>query len=203
MGYTIIKIHEVWHFPEEQRKKGLFADYIDTWLKVKQKSAGYPSRATTSEDKARYINQYKEKKGITLDPRLIQKNGRQATAKVMLNSFWGKFGEHLLKPTIEAVYNASHLFALVSNLFNDVRQVRIANDDSLEVVYVNLEDNQLTTDASTSLWPLSPPACHARLKLHESLGRLQQSTIYFDANCVIYTTKPGQPNIPLGYFPGE
>lgn len=96
MGYTIIKIHEVWHFPEEQRKKGLFADYIDTWLKVKQKSAGYPSRATTSEDKARYVNQYKEKKGITLDPRVIQKNGRQATAKVMLNSFWGKFGEHFL-----------------------------------------------------------------------------------------------------------
>ena len=146
--------------------------------------------------------QCKEREGIILEPRLSQENpGRNA--KLMLNSFWGKFREILLKPTTAAVYNAFHLFALVSNLFNDVRQVRIANDDSLEVVYVNLEDNQLTTDASTSLWPLSPPACHARLKLHESLGRLQQSTIYFDTNCVIYTTKPGQPNIPLGYFPGE
>ena len=32
-GYQIIKIHEVWHFPESQRKEGLFAPYVNTWLK--------------------------------------------------------------------------------------------------------------------------------------------------------------------------
>ena len=29
-GYKIIKIHEVWNFPEQQRRTGLFADYINT-----------------------------------------------------------------------------------------------------------------------------------------------------------------------------
>ena len=42
-GYTLIKIHEVWHFPPEQRQTGLFADYVNTWLKLKQESAGWPS----------------------------------------------------------------------------------------------------------------------------------------------------------------
>ena len=52
----------------------------------------------------------------------------------MLNSFWGKFGENLLKPTTEAVQNAHHLFALVFNPFNDIRQVRLSNDETFEVV---------------------------------------------------------------------
>ncbi|PFX25087.1 hypothetical protein AWC38_SpisGene10309 [Stylophora pistillata] len=37
MGYQLIKIHEVWHF--EKRQRGLFAPYVDTWLKIKQETA--------------------------------------------------------------------------------------------------------------------------------------------------------------------
>ena len=96
MGYTLIKIHEVHHFPPEQRKRGLFKDYVNTWLKIKQESAGYPAWAVTAQDKTQYVTRYKEE-GIDLDPSLIQKNpGRKATAKLMLNSFWVKFGENLL-----------------------------------------------------------------------------------------------------------
>ena len=47
LGYTIVKIPEVWHFDETQR--GLFANYVNKWLKVKQESAGYPHWATTDE----------------------------------------------------------------------------------------------------------------------------------------------------------
>ena len=39
-GYTLVKIHEVWHFPPEQRQTGLFKDSVNTWLKLKQESAG-------------------------------------------------------------------------------------------------------------------------------------------------------------------
>ena len=35
-GYTIHRIHEVWHFPPEQLQTGLFAEYVNTWLKIKQ-----------------------------------------------------------------------------------------------------------------------------------------------------------------------
>ena len=43
VGYRIVKFDEVWHFPPEQRVKGLFADYVNTWLKIKQESAGTPA----------------------------------------------------------------------------------------------------------------------------------------------------------------
>lgn len=41
-GYHIVRIYEVWHFPPHQRKRGLFAEYVSTWLKGKQESSGYP-----------------------------------------------------------------------------------------------------------------------------------------------------------------
>lgn len=37
MGYQLIRIHEVWHFPESQT--GLFEGYVNTWLKLKQESS--------------------------------------------------------------------------------------------------------------------------------------------------------------------
>ena len=143
VGYRIVHIHEVWHFPEEQRQEGLFADYVNTWLKIKQESAGYPGWAQTEEQKQQYVRDYQAKEGITLDPLLIEKNpGRKATAKLMLNSFWGKFGENIHKKTIEAVTTPAHLFALVSDTLTDIHTVRICSQDFLEVVYWNLKENQ-------------------------------------------------------------
>ena len=85
-GYKILKIHEVWHFPTEQRKEGLFAPYVDTWLKHKTEASGWPSHCTTAEKKAEYVTQYKEHEGIELEPERMEKNpGRKQVAKLMLN----------------------------------------------------------------------------------------------------------------------
>ena len=85
-GYQIRKIHEVWHFSEDNRVTGLFADYVNTWLKIKQEASGWPSDCRTEEEKQRYIQDYYEKEGISLDYDQIKKNpGRKAVAKLMLN----------------------------------------------------------------------------------------------------------------------
>ena len=203
LGYTLIKIHEVWHFPPEQRQVGLFAKYVDTWLKIKQESAGYPAWAVTRQEKAQYVRQYKEKEGIALDPSLVIKNpGRKATAKLMLNSFWGKFGENLLKTTTEAVHNAHDLFSFVSNSFLDIRQVRISNDDTVEIVYANLKENQ-PDNGRVNIFIAAFTTCHARLKLYSYLEQLQQRVLYFDTDSVIYSWKPGEPDIPLGDYLGD
>ena len=92
-GYQIVHIHEVWHFPEGHRKKGLFTDQVNMWLQIKQESAGYPGWAITLEQKQQYVQVYYMKDGIRLAPELVVKNpGRKATAKLMLNSFCGKIG---------------------------------------------------------------------------------------------------------------
>ena len=67
LGYRIIKIHEVWHFREEDRRVGLFADYVNTWLKIKQESADWPDKCHTPEQKNVYLCDYEEKEGIRLE----------------------------------------------------------------------------------------------------------------------------------------
>ena len=74
LGYILVKFHEIHHFPPERRKVGLFAEYVNTWLKIKQESTGYPAWVVTPTDKAQYVYQYKEREGIDLDPDLIAKN---------------------------------------------------------------------------------------------------------------------------------
>ena len=87
-GYTISKIHEVWHWPETQRKHNLFAPYVNKSLKAKQESSGWPSGCETDEEQETYITEYERHEGILLDKEKIVVNpGREAVAKVMLNSF--------------------------------------------------------------------------------------------------------------------
>lgn len=98
-GYRILKIRKVWHWPESQRKTGLFAPYVNKFLKAKQESCCWPSDCVTDEQKEAYIKVYEAHGGILLDKHKIAVNpGRKAVANVMLNSFWGKFGEADNKP---------------------------------------------------------------------------------------------------------
>jgi len=182
----------VWHFPPKQRHKGLFADYVNTWLKIKQESAGYPGWCLTPDDKLRYVRQYKEREGISLDTAMIHKNpGRKATAKLMLNSFWGRFGENLHKKHTETATSPAELFGLVSNSFHNIRAIQICSDDVLEIDCLDLHDNQIVAAFTT---------CWARLKLSSYLDQLKQQVLYFNTDSVVYSQKPGQADIPLGNY---
>ena len=111
-------------FPPVQQKKSLFAGYVNTWLKLKQESAGWPGWCTDEGKKQEYLHRYKQREGIDLDPLYLSKNpGRKAMAKLMLNSFWGKFGERQNKPTVEAIYSPADLYAKLTNPLLDVAHV--------------------------------------------------------------------------------
>ena len=70
----------------------MFKDYIDTFLKIKQEASGYPKDRVTEQQKQQYVNEYFEVEGIRLDRAKIEHNpGLRALAKLMLNSFWGKY----------------------------------------------------------------------------------------------------------------
>ena len=72
-------------------KGGLFARYINTFLKFKQEASGPRDWINYEADMMRYIQQYFEKEGISLNLENIVTNpGMRALAKLCLNSFWGK-----------------------------------------------------------------------------------------------------------------
>ena len=100
----------------------------------------------------------------------------------MLNSFLGKFGKNLHKKTTEAVTTPAYLFALVSNTFTDIQTVHICSQDSLEVVYSNLKENQ-PDNGRVNIFIAAFTTCWARLKLYSYLEQLQQQVLYFNTDC--------------------
>lgn len=89
LGYRIMKIYEVWNFPESQRKEGLFADYVNKWLKNKTEASGWQKNCVTEEAKTKYITAYYDREGVQLEPEKVAKNGgRKQVAKFMLNRWF-------------------------------------------------------------------------------------------------------------------
>jgi len=79
-GYRILKIYEVYHFEESTeydkstKNGGLFASYVNTFLKIKQEASGWPKECETEEKKREYIRRYEEKEVLRLDYDKIKTN---------------------------------------------------------------------------------------------------------------------------------
>ena len=176
---------------------------MNTWLKLKQESGGWPGWCVTDEQKQQYLQQYKEREGIDLDPVHIRKNpGRKATAKLMLNSFWGKFGERQNKPQTEAVSSPAKLFDKLTNTTLNVQHIRMCNDDLLEVVFTHHDDN-VPPSIKTNIFIAAFTTCWARLKLYDHLDSLGEQVLYYDTDSVIYRHITPNPAVATGDFLGE
>ena len=99
-GYHILNVYEVWHFTMISqydpitKSGGIFPDYVNTFLKVKQEASDWPDWFTGESSKYDYIQQYHEREGILLDYKKVEMNpGLRSLVKLMLNSFWDKFGQ--------------------------------------------------------------------------------------------------------------
>ena len=201
MGYELKKVHEVWHFKESAR--GLFAEYVNTWLKIKTEASGWPAKYKTEEERRRFIEQFEAKEGIPLNYDSIKKNpGLKATAKLMLNSFWGKFGQRENLPQVEQCTTPQELYNITEDDTNVVQELRFCSEDILEVVYRNKEEAVVPSN-KTNVFIAAFTTCHARLKLYSYLEKLGDRVLYYDTDSVIYRWKEGLPRIEAGDYLGE
>lgn len=61
-GYKLIFIHQVYHFKDQ--RCGLFKDYVDTWLKLKEEASDYPSDCVTGAQQREHVQQWFDNEGI-------------------------------------------------------------------------------------------------------------------------------------------
>ena len=91
-GYRILEVHNVYEYKvtrydPETREGGLFAGYIDTFLKLKAEASDYPAWVRSPADEERYIEFVWKREGIRLDA------AKRGLAQLCLNSMWGKLTE--------------------------------------------------------------------------------------------------------------
>ena len=210
-GYRVLKVYEVYHWKETTQydpstaQGGLFAPYIDTFLKYKQEASGWPEWCKTEEDQNCYIRRYAEKENISLDPDKIQKNpGLRSLAKLCLNSFWGKFGENLAKTQTSFFYDneAEKFMQMVTNPEKEVYNFHIIADDIIQVEWKEEKESQ-DEDLKTNIFLATFTTCWARLELYKVLDKLGRRVLYFDTDSIIYISRHGEFDPPLGDYLGE
>jgi hypothetical protein len=73
---------------------GIFVDYINTFLKLKARTSGFPTSVRTHNDEESYIKAFNESEGVQLNRDSIRQNAvKGGIAKLCLNSMWGKLPE--------------------------------------------------------------------------------------------------------------
>ena len=209
MGYTIIQIHEVLHWKETEmynpvtKQGGLFTQYINTFLKSKQESSGYPQNVKSEEEKQAYIDQYLNHEGILLEKECIDKNaGLRSLSKLALNSFYGKFGQRTNMKKTLFVKDIKQLMQVLTDPGKLLMDFHIMNDDVIQVEYKNTEDfecqsfnTNVTIAAFCTSW--------ARLKLWSVMQKLGKRVLYHDTDSIIFSVKDGEYVLPLGTYLGQ
>ncbi|XP_054272648.1 uncharacterized protein LOC128992928 [Macrosteles quadrilineatus] len=172
-GYIILEMFELWEYKVATYENGgLFTDFINKFLKMKQEASGFPSWCETDEDKNKYIDDYFQKEGVQLEKDKIVKNGGlRSLAKLMLNSFWGKFGQRENQTKATIVRDPKTLFKMFSSPEIDVNRVQIVNDEVVVVSWEYIEEvGEPLRNVNVVLAAYT--TAQARLKLYEHLDSL-------------------------------
>ncbi|XP_054287287.1 uncharacterized protein LOC129003084 [Macrosteles quadrilineatus] len=203
-GYVILDMYEMWEYKMATYENGgLFTDFIDKFLKIKQEASGYPSWCETPEDKEKYVKDYKDHEGVSLDPAKIEKNsGLRSLAKLMLNSFWGKFGQRENQTKASLIRNPKDFFTLMITPGIQVNTIRELNENVLLVNWQNIDEvGESLRTVNVVLAAFT--TAQARLKLYEHLEALGGQVIYYDTDSVLYIYKQNLYRIPTGDYLGE
>ena len=111
-GYRVLEVYQLWHW--HQWSTGVYSEYIDKYLKMKQEASGYPDWVQCSEDEDQFKQKYFQAEGITLDH--VQLNpGKRAFAKTMLNCLWGKNAQNNVLRKNEYVNTLSQFYDIVTD----------------------------------------------------------------------------------------
>ena len=189
-GYEIIKIHEVWHWDEttvydrETRQGGLFAYYINRFLKLKQEASGWPSEDMSEEDKDEYISEFEEAEGIELDKDNIQTNEcLRSVAKLLLNSHWGRYALNSNKTKHKLCKNSHEFYELLLNNENLIQSIDCSRDNVIQVYYST--PKEMHTGCNTTNVAIAAfVTAHARLKLYSELEQIGERALYCDTDSI-------------------
>ena len=201
-GYTVVCVHEVWHFLTTRR--GLFKDYVNTWLKIKEEASGWPSDVGDDPLKRQqHLDDYRYKEGIELDPEKIEKNpGLCMLAKMMLNSMWGKFGQRTNKTQVWEFDDPKKFSTFCISDTLQIKYVGIQSDDRVEVQYTLQEEDE-SIAPNLNIFVACFTTCWACLKLYDALDILQERVLYKDTDSVVFLSAQGMPKPPLGDYLGD
>ena len=112
---------DVYEIYDYKKKEKIFQEYVNTFLKIKQESFGFPNNCfdengQVKESVVEYITGYLDHEGIQLDrEKIIRNEGMRTVAKTLLNFLWGKFAQNEGNTKVVFVKNYDELMEWVKD----------------------------------------------------------------------------------------
>ena len=189
--------------PANETTEGIFTKFINDFIKVKIQASGWPKENMTEAEKNEYIYEYRQNEGIDLNIDQIQNNpGLRSIGKLIVNSFWGKFGQNPNLTKTEYISEPQKFFKLLSDPTVIVNDAILISDEMIQVEY---EKECLFVDNAkhSSQFIASFTSSYARLELYKILEKLNERVCYMDTDSVIFVAKPGDYLPPIGKYIGQ
>jgi hypothetical protein len=165
---------------------------------MKQEASGWPEWCQSENDKWRYIRDYHEKKGIFLDYNSIKNNpGLRALAKLMLSSFWGKFGQRSNMPQVKYISEPAEHFDMLTSDQILVMVINFVSDEMVEMRY-QYKEEFVEESGRTNVVIAAYTTAQAPLQLYSYLEHLGPRSLYADTDSVVFTSRPGEWKPKLG-----
>ena len=202
-GYRLVHAYQIYHFKDSQ--VGLFGDYINTWLKLKEEASGYPPHVKTGHEQRQHMQRWSVRENIGLRHQNMQKNpGRRYLAKQMLNSMWGKFGQQTNKTQVQEFLEPPEFWQFLDSSTHDIHWVSPLSEERVEVHY-KMQDQCESDSPNLNIFIACFTTCWARLHLYQMLDLLGDRVLYSDTDSIIFLRRMGDPtDVPaLGDFLGD
>ncbi|XP_070156722.1 uncharacterized protein [Polyergus mexicanus] len=164
---------------EREFEGGLFAEYINSFLQLKQEASGWPGECGDDDDaKERYLREYEKTEG--------------------------KIRPAANLPNTEVVRTLQRFLTLLTSSEHEITDILPVNDD---VIYVSwrLRQEAVMPSPITNVAIAAYTTAQARLKLYEYLERLDRRVLYYVTDSYIYvsTGKPNEYEPHTGNFLGD
>jgi len=197
-GYKVLEILEFYEYQvtcynPATGKGGHFADYIDTFLKLKQEASGYPSWVRTEEDKVQYMDQFHRDEGIRIDRVSIGYNAaKRGLAKLCLNSMRGKLTERSNRTKTMLISQPAELYRFLVTPGVEVQNVLFASDDVVWISWQYSADERVPSLRHTNEVIGAYVTAGDLIHLYGFLDKLQEKAIYADTNSDFHTARAGK-----------
>lgn len=200
-GYRITRIYSVLHFP--RRTKDLFKDYIKRFFRMKTEAAGWVELGCDTEEKKQaFREEYARRMEDPTELKIgdTKNDGWYFTAKLMLNSLWGKFGQR--EAFIESVdtFNADDFFQILDDDTHIVKSIFLHDERARTLTFTKKTSFQ--TKANTNIAIAAFTTSYARMILYPALDAFGPDLLYCDTDSII-ALLTGRVQLPISSFLGD
>eukprot|EP00732_Lithocolla_globosa_P002762 Lithocolla_globosa_v1_NODE_1929_length_2256_cov_6.611995.p2 type:complete len:146 gc:universal NODE_1929_length_2256_cov_6.611995:1235-798(-) len=133
---------------------------------------------------------------------IIGVTGLRTTAKLILNSFWGKLGQRDNMEKCVFIDNPEEYYRLHRDKNIEITDFQPLGENIVYMTYKNRIES-VEPSRNTNVYHAIYTTSQARLMLYELMDKLGDRVLYHDTDSVIYIEDEDCPEVKLGDFLGD